>query len=86
MTTMAIAAGKPSALFILLRALKLPAFARYAAAIATKATREGWTFGQYLHHPAELEVHRGGDLDPHESRRVSGARGLRILWSPPRLV
>jgi DNA replication protein DnaC len=59
MTTMAIAAGKPSALdalFVLLRALKLPAFARYAEEIATKATHEGWTFGQYLNHLAELEV------------------------------
>ncbi|MBM4185631.1 MAG: AAA family ATPase [Gemmatimonadetes bacterium] len=43
-------------LAILLRALKLPAFARYAAELAQKAEREGWTFGQYLHHLAELEV------------------------------
>ncbi|HSN28231.1 MAG TPA: IS21-like element helper ATPase IstB [Kofleriaceae bacterium] len=44
-------------LAILLRALKLPAFSRYAAEIAQKAEQEGWTFGQYLHHLAELEVH-----------------------------
>lgn len=44
-------------LAMLLRALKLPAFARYAEEIAHKAEREGWTFGQYLHHLAELEVH-----------------------------
>jgi DNA replication protein DnaC len=60
MTTMAIAdAGKPSALdalIVLMRALRLPAFARHAEEIATKATREGWTFGQYLYHLAELEV------------------------------
>ncbi len=43
-------------LAILMRALKLPAFARYAEEIAQKAEREGWTFGQYLHHLAELEV------------------------------
>ncbi len=42
---------------IMMRALKLPAFARYAEEIAQKAEREGWTFGQYLHHLAELEVH-----------------------------
>ena len=41
---------------MLLRALKLPAFARYAAEIAHKAEQEGWAFGQYLHHLAELEV------------------------------
>jgi len=44
-------------LAMLMRALKLPAFARYAAEVAQKAEREGWTFGQYLHHLAELEVH-----------------------------
>jgi DNA replication protein DnaC len=43
-------------LAILMRALKLPAFARYAEEIAQKAEREGWTFGQYLHHLAELEM------------------------------
>lgn len=43
-------------LTLLLRLLKLPAFARYAEEIAQKAERENWTFGQYLHHLAELEV------------------------------
>ncbi len=59
MTTMTAAATTPSALdalLVLLRALKLPAFARYAEEVATKATREGWTFGRYLQHLAELEV------------------------------
>lgn len=42
---------------ILLRTLKLPAFTRYAEEIAQKAEKEGWTFGRYLHHLAELEVH-----------------------------
>jgi DNA replication protein DnaC len=42
---------------IMMRSLKLPAFARYAEEIAQKAEREGWTFGRYLHHLAELEVH-----------------------------
>lgn len=44
-------------LAMLMRALKLPAFARYAEELAQKAEREGWTFGQYLRHLAELEVH-----------------------------
>ena len=43
-------------LALLMRALKLPAFARYAEEIAQKAEREGWTFGRYLHHLAELEI------------------------------
>ena len=42
---------------IMMRALKLPGFARYAEEIAQKAEREGWTFGRYLHHLAELEIH-----------------------------
>jgi DNA replication protein DnaC len=41
---------------LLLRALKLPSFTRYAEEIATKAEREGWSFVHYLHHLAELEV------------------------------
>ena len=54
---------------MMMRALKLPAFARYAEEIAQKAEREGWTFGRYLHHLAELEV--------HERRRRRTERYLR---------
>jgi DNA replication protein DnaC len=41
---------------MLLRALKLPGFLRYHEEVAQKAEREGWTFGHFLHHLAELEV------------------------------
>lgn len=41
---------------MLMRALKLPAFARYADEIAQKAEREGWTYVQYARHLAELEI------------------------------
>jgi DNA replication protein DnaC len=60
MTAVATIALSPSpieSLAMLMRALKLPAFARYAEEVAQKAEREGWTFGHYLHHLAELEVH-----------------------------
>jgi DNA replication protein DnaC len=60
MTTIAIdppSTSPASSLAMMMRALKLPSFARYAEEIAQKAEREGWTFGQYLHHLAELEVH-----------------------------
>ena len=50
-------ASPVESLAMLMRGLKMPAFARYAEEIAQKAEREGWTFGQYLHHLAELEVH-----------------------------
>jgi DNA replication protein DnaC len=54
----AIATASPVAsLAMLMRSLKLPTFARHAEEVAQKAEREGWTFGQYLHHLAELEVH-----------------------------
>lgn len=57
MTALDTTATAPDAsLAMLLRALKLPSFARYADAIATTAEREGWSFIRYLHHLAELEV------------------------------
>lgn len=43
-------------LLVLLRALKLPAFAAYCAELAAKAEAEGSTFLSYLHQLAELEV------------------------------
>ena len=60
MTTTAADASSASpatSLAMMMRSLKLPAFARYAGEVAQKAEREGWTFGQYLHHLAELETH-----------------------------
>jgi len=57
--TMAVTTTTPSpldALLVLLRALKLPSFVRYAEEIGSQAAREGWTFTQYLKHLAELEV------------------------------
>jgi DNA replication protein DnaC len=56
-------------LMMLLRVLKLPTVARHAAEVAQKAEREGWTFGQYLRHLAELEV--------EERRRRRIERNLR---------
>jgi DNA replication protein DnaC len=41
---------------ILMRALKLPAFVRYASEIAAQAQAEGWTFQHYVHHLAEIEI------------------------------
>jgi DNA replication protein DnaC len=60
---------------LLLRALKLPSFARYAEEIATKAEREGWSFGQYLHHLAEMEV------EERKRRRIE--RYLKSSELPP---
>lgn len=54
--TTTITASPFESLKLQLRALKLPAFARHAEEIAQKAEREGWSFGQFLHHLAEIEV------------------------------
>jgi len=43
-------------LAMLLRRLKLPSFAASYEEVAARAEREGWSFGQYLHHLCELEV------------------------------
>ena len=51
-------------LLLLLRALKLPGFARYHEEIAQTAEREGWTFGRFLHHLAQVE------LDERKLRRI----------------
>lgn len=55
-SSVSIATSPVESLGMMMRALKLPAFARYAEEIAQKAEREGWTFGRYLHHLAELEI------------------------------
>jgi DNA replication protein DnaC len=67
--TTATASSPADSLAMMMRALKLPAFARHAGEVAQKAEREGWTFGQYLHHLAELET--------HERRRRRTERYLR---------
>ena len=48
--------GTHESLILLLRALKLPTVARSSEDVARKAEREGWSFGQYLHHLVDLEV------------------------------
>jgi DNA replication protein DnaC len=55
--TLTPATSPVESLGIMMRSLKLPSFARYAEEIAQKAEHEGWTFGRYLHHLAELEIH-----------------------------
>jgi DNA replication protein DnaC len=59
---------------ILLRALKLPTVARHAEEVAEKAEKEGWRFGQYIHHLMELEV--------EERRRRRIERNIRDAEMP----
>lgn len=55
MSAATMPAPEPS-LPVLLRALKLPTFARLHEEIGHKAEQEGWSFAQYLRHLATLEV------------------------------
>lgn len=91
-TTLTPAASPVESLGIMLRALRLPAFARYAEEIAQKGEREGWTFGRYLHHLAELELQErrcrkierllhASDL-PREKTRAT----LRLSILPPKVA
>jgi len=64
MTAPTSSATTAESLAMLLRALKLPTIAKHTAEVAQKAEREGWSFGQYIHHLAELEV------DERRRRRV----------------
>jgi len=41
---------------VLLRALCLPAFVAYRKDVSAKAEKAGWSFDQFLHHLAEMEV------------------------------
>jgi len=49
---------------MMLRALKLPSFQAYHEEVAIASERQGWSFGQYLHHLCELE------LSERERRRI----------------
>lgn len=64
MTSPTTSSTTAESLAMLLRALKLPTIAKQMAEVAQKAEREGWSFGQYLHHLAELEV------DERRRRRI----------------
>ncbi len=44
-------------LAMMLRALKMPTIALHAEEVAALAERDAWTFGRYLHHLIELELH-----------------------------
>ncbi len=49
---------------MMLRALRLPSFFSCHEETAINAERQGWSFGQYLHHLCELE------LADREKRRI----------------
>jgi DNA replication protein DnaC len=56
-----------------LRTLKLPSFGLYHEEVAEKAERESWSFVQYLHHLAEMEV---ADRETRKIERLRKRSGL----------
>jgi DNA replication protein DnaC len=64
--------SRSDSLRILLRSLKLPAFAAYHEEVAVQAQKEGWSFGQYLFHLAELEVTERAQRRVERLRKSSG--------------
>jgi len=55
-------------LILRLRALKLPSFVTHHADLASRAEREGWSFGQFLKELVELE------LNERKARRIERLR------------
>ena len=55
-------------LVLRLRALKLPSFVTHHAELASRAEREGWSFGQFLKELVELE------LNERKARRIERLR------------
>jgi len=59
-------------LTLYLRGLKLPGFVNHHEEVATVAEKNGWTFGQYLHHLCELEHRERRDRKIGRLERQSG--------------
>lgn len=47
---------KEESLQVLLRSLRLPSFVAHHEEVAVRAEKQGWSFGQYLSHLAEIEA------------------------------
>ena len=85
MTTATTALPSLAPLAMLLRGLKLPAFVRHHEEVAQKAEAEGWSFGHYLQHLVELEVHerRRRRIERNQSASaLPGEKTLAMLARP----
>lgn len=72
---------------MLLRGLKLPAFVRHHEEIAQKAEAEGWSFGQFLQHLVEIEVHerRRRRIERNQTASVLPGEKTLAMLARPRL-
>jgi DNA replication protein DnaC len=69
----------PGSLAMLLRGLKLPAFVRHHEEVAQKAEAEGWSFGQFLQHLVELEIHERRRRRIERNQTASALPGEKTL-------
>jgi DNA replication protein DnaC len=70
---------KDQSLALHLRALRLPAFNAYWQEIAAKGEKEGWSFGQFLHHLAELEMNERSTRRIGRALKASGLPATKTL-------
>jgi len=66
-------------LSMMVRVLKMPTIGRHAEEVATKAEREGWTFGQYLRHLVALEIEERQRRRIERNQRASELPGEKTL-------
>jgi DNA replication protein DnaC len=71
--------AREHSLGILMRSLKLPAFARHAEEVAREAENEGWSFRRYLHHLAELEIEERRQRRIERNQKDSELPGEKTL-------
>jgi len=79
MTAASTALPPLDSMAMLLRGLKLPAFVRHHEEVAQKAEREGWSFGHYLQHLVELEVHERRRRRLERNQSASGLPSEKTL-------
>ncbi len=87
MTTATTPPPPLASLPMLLRGLKLPAFVRHHEEIAQKAEAEGWSFGQFLQHLVEIEVHerRRRRIERNQTASVLPGEKTLAMLARPRL-
>jgi DNA replication protein DnaC len=71
--------GDVEALVMRLRTLKLPTFVARHEELAALGERQGWSFGQYLHHLAEAEIEDRGQRRVEKLLRASGLPAGKTL-------
>ena len=83
--------NRGSSLEFMLRKLRLPGFIEHHGDLAIKGEKAGWTFGQYLHALAEMEMLEreqrriGRDLKASQLPSEKTASTLEVAHLPPKV-